>query len=411
MPRYRQILLAVIVVVLIVWAGFLGYYLGIKNPDIIIVKGIDNLDGGVVINANMGVFWQTWRVIKDNYLKATEVKDQDLIYGGAAGLVNALKDPHSSFFNPPDSKKLAEDLGGSFGGIGAEIGIKNEQLIIVAPLKDTPAEKAGLIAGDRILEINASSTIGISVMDAVKMIRGPEGTDVNLSIGRKEEDKPRKMSITRAVINIPVIEWKMKDNNLAHLQLFTFTENSSQLVQKALSEIKEAGAQGIVLDLRNNPGGFLDSAIEIAGLFIERGQEVVSEEFRSGKKNVFLSENNPIAKDIPLVIIINSGSASASEILAGAIRDHRGIKMVGEKSFGKGTVQELIELSDGSTVKITIAHWILPKGQQIDKNGIEPDFKVEISDKEREEKKDPQLDKALEILLEILNPKIQNPKP
>ena len=398
MQPTRPWFLAIGVIVIVVWAGGLGYWIGTKNPETIVIKGVDNIEGGKVINANMSVFWQTWRVIKEQYLRSSEVKDQDLIYGGAAGLVEALEDPHSSFFNPSDSKKLEEDLGGSFGGIGAEIGVKNDQLIIVAPLKDSPAEKAGLLAGDKILEINATSTIGLNINEAVKLIRGPEGTEVTLNIGRKDQDKPKKFTIVRQTIKIPVLEWKMKDDNLAHLQLFTFTENSPNLVEGALREIKSAGAKGIVLDLRNNPGGFLDSSVRIAGFFLEPGKEVVFEEFRSGKKNVFLAAGLPLAEKMPLVILINGGSASASEILTGAIRDHRGVKIIGEKSFGKGTVQELVELRDGSKVKITIAHWVLPKGQQIDKNGIEPDIKIELTDEDREAKKDPQLDKALEIL-------------
>lgn len=378
----------------------MGFYIGTFYPKTIIVKGIDNLEQGVVLNTNFGVVWETWQIIKDVYLRAAEVSNQDLVYGAASGVMQALKDPHSIFLPPDDSKKLAEDLNGSFGGIGAEIGMKNGVVTVIAPLKDSPAEKAGLRSGDKILEVNASSTASMTVNDAVKLIRGPKGANITLTIGREDKEKPLKITITRDTINVPIVEWKMQDNQIAHLQLFTFSENSPQLLKKAIGEIKQKGAKGIVFDLRNDPGGFLESAVQIASFFVKAGDNIVFEEFRSGKRNVFNSTGDQIAKDIPLVILINNGSASASEIVAGALRDNLGTKIVGEKSFGKGTVQELKNLHDGSTVKVTIAHWVLPKGLQIDKNGIEPDFTIKATEEEIEKKNDVQLKKALEIIKE-----------
>lgn len=378
----------------------MGFYIGTFYPKTIIVKGIDNLEQGVVLNTNFGVVWETWQIIKDVYLRAAEVSNQDLVYGAASGVMQALKDPHSIFLPPDDSKKLAEDLNGSFGGIGAEIGMKNGVVTVIAPLKDSPAEKAGLRSGDKILEVNASSTASMTVNDAVKLIRGPKGANITLTIGREDKEKPLKITITRDTINVPIVEWKMQDNQIAHLQLFTFSENSPQLLKKAIGEIKQKGAKGIVFDLRNDPGGFLESAVQIASFFVKAGDNIVFEEFRSGKRNVFNSTGDQIAKDIPLVILINNGSASASEIVAGALRDNLGTKIVGEKSFGKGTVQELKNLHDGSTVKVTIAHWVLPKGLQIDKNGIEPDFTIKPTEEEIEKKNDVQLKKALEIIKE-----------
>lgn len=401
--KYGSQILALGIFITLCGAGVLGFYIGTFYPKTIIIKGVDNIEDGIVTNTNFDVFWETWRIIKDSHLHAADFTNKDFVYGAASGLVGALKDPHSVFFNPPDSKKFSEDLSGSFGGIGAEIGFKNDQLTIVAPLKDSPAEKAGLRSGDKIVEINASSTINLNINEAVKLIRGPKGTQVNLTINRNGAEKPIKVNIVRDTINVPVIELKMKDNNIAHLQLFTFNEQSPVLVAEKLEEIKRSGTKGLILDLRNNPGGFLDSAVQIAGLFLEPNTDVVFEEFRSGNREVFKTSGTNIIKNMPMVILINGGSASASEILAGAIRDHLGVKLIGEKSFGKGTVQELKNLHDGSTIKITIAHWILPKGQQIDKNGLEPDIAVKPTEEELEQKKDPQLDKAVETLKSLIS--------
>lgn len=398
--KRHPIFLATLVLLLLAGSGLAGFYIGTFYPKKIVIKGVDNIENGVILNADFGIVWETWQVVKDAYLRAADVSNQALIHGAASGLVQSLKDPHSIFLPPADSKKFAEDLNGSFGGIGAEIGIKNETLTVIAPLKNSPAEKAGIRSGDKILEINATSTVNLSINEAVKLIRGPKGTEVKFTIGRSGSEKPLKITVVRDTINVPITEWKMKENQLAHLQLFTFSENSPQLMKKAIEEIKAAGAKGIVLDLRNDPGGFLESAIQIASFFVKPGDNIVFEEFRSGKKNVFNSTGDQVAKDIPLVILINSGSASASEIVAGALRDNLGTKIIGEKSFGKGTVQELKNLHDGSTVKITIAHWVLPGGLQIDKNGIEPDIAIKPTDEDIEKKNDVQLAKALEILRE-----------
>lgn len=384
--------------ILIASALLVGYAAGTRHPQTIVIKGVNNIENGVVTNQDFTVFWDTWRTIQNTYLRAAEVKNQNLIYGAASGLVGALKDPYSTFMNPSDAKKFSEDINGNFGGIGAEIALKNDQLIIVAPLKNSPAERAGLLAGDKILEINATSTMGIVINDAVKLIRGPKGTTVSFMIGRSTKDKPLTITVIRDTINVPVVEWKMKEGNIAHVQLFTFSEKAPRLILQALGELQEQNAQGIILDMRNNPGGYLEAAVDIAGYFLKPGDTIIYEEFKNGKRDEFKARGNRLNPMIPMIIMLNNGSASASEILAGALKDNLNIKIVGEKSFGKGTVQELNTLRDGSEVKLTIAHWILPKGAQIDKNGIKPDHEVKITDDDREKKRDPQLEKALELL-------------
>ena len=379
-------------------AGSVGYAIGTAHPKTVVIRGVANMESSAVPAADFSVFWDAWQGIQSSYLRAGEVKNKDLIYGAASGLVASLKDPYSVFMTPDDSKRFSEDLNGNFGGIGAEIGIKNDQLIVIAPLKNSPAERSGMMSGDKILEINASSTAGVAINDAVKMIRGPRGTSVNFTIGRSGREKPLRLSVMRDTISVPVLEWKMEKGNIAHIRFYTFSENSANLMRGALLEAKAAGAKGVALDMRNNPGGYLDAAVDIAGYFLDPGNTVVFEEFRNGKRDSFQSRGTPVAKGMPVVILLNAGSASASEILAGALKDDRGVKIVGEKSFGKGTVQDLTTLKDGSELKLTIAHWILPKGTQIDKNGILPDIAVKATDDDRAKKRDPQLEKALELV-------------
>ncbi len=379
-------------------AGYTGYQLGTRHPQTFDVRGIENADTDITSKEDFAIFWDAWRMIQGSYLRAGEVKSGEMIYGAAAGLVGSLDDPYSVFMNPEEAKRFGEDINGNFGGIGAEIGMKNEQIVVIAPLKGSPAEKSGLMSGDKLYEINASSTVNMTIGDAVKKIRGPKGTTVTFLIGRTGHEKPITLKVVRDTIKIPVVEWVMKDGNIAHVQLYTFSEDSAKLVRNAIVEAQTAGAKGIVLDMRNNPGGYLDAAVAIASYFMDAGQTVVYEEFRNGKRDTFLSYGTPIAKGVPMTIILNGGSASASEILAGALKDNLGTPIIGEKSFGKGTVQELTQLRGGAEIKLTIAHWILPKGTQIDKNGIVPDVAVKYTDADRDAKRDPQLTKALSIV-------------
>lgn len=398
LEKRRRIAPTLLFILCVSIAGGIGYQLGTLRPQTFEVKGLDNADAGITSKEDFAIFWEAWQRIQGSYLRAGEVKSGDMIYGAAEGLVGSLKDPYSVFMNPAEAKRFGEDINGNFGGIGAEIGMKNEQIVVIAPLKNSPAEKSGLMAGDKLYEINASSTVNMSINEAVKKIRGPKGTMVTFLIGRTGHEKPLTIKVVRDTITIPVVEWKMKEGGIAHIQFFTFSENSAELVRTALKEARAAGAKGIALDMRNNPGGYLDAAVTIAGYFMDAGLPVVFEEFRNGKRDTFLSRGAPIAKGIPLVILLNGGSASASEILAGALKDNLGTQIIGEKSFGKGTVQELTELKGGAEIKLTIAHWILPKGTQIDKNGIVPDIAVKFTETDYEKKRDPQLEKALEIV-------------
>jgi len=397
--RYFVIGISIIIAVALSGGGFyFGYQQGIKKPQTVVIRGVANLEEGKLEAIDFSLFWDVWQTIKDKYVEADKIDNQTLFYGAVSGLLGALKDENSVFFPPTDAQKFNEDISGEFGGIGAEIGTRNNQLVIIAPLKNTPAERAGLRALDKILKVDDTVTANLTTDEAVKLIRGQKGTTVILTILRNGWDKPKEISIIRDTIQVPTLDWEIKENNIAYIHLYNFYEKAPFLFYQAAVEIVFKNPKGIILDLRNNPGGFLDAAINLTGWFLKPGQTVVSEEFRSDKKQVFTSYGNGLFKDVPIVILINEGSASASEILAGALRDNRSVKLIGKKSFGKGTVQELEPLKDGSSIKITVAHWRMPGGGLIEKNGLDPDYEVGLTDEDFKANRDPQLEKAMEVL-------------
>jgi carboxyl-terminal processing protease len=317
-------------------------------------------------------------------------------------MVKSLDDPYTVFLKPEDSKRFIEDVKGSFEGIGVEIDIRNGQLQVVAPLEGTPGQRAGLKPGDIITKINGTSTADMSIEEAVNLIRGPKGTDVALTIFRDEWKEAREIKITRETIEVPSLKWEIKDNNVAYLKLYQFSENAAFDFQNTAIEIINSDAQKMILDLRGNPGGYLEVAQDIAGWFLKRGEVVVIEDFGQDKEQkLYKAQGNALLLPYPIVVLINKGSASAAEILAGCLRDDRDIKLIGETSFGKGSVQELEKLKGGSSLKITIAKWLTPKGELITGKGLEPDIKVEMTEEDYKTDKDPQLDRALEIIKEI----------
>ena len=348
----------------------------------------------------MGLFWDSVSLIKEKHFRISEVSDEDLLYGAIEGALGALHDPYTTFFNPSDAKKFEEDIQGNFGGIGAEIGIRDGQLQIIAPLKGNPAEAAGLKAGDKILKVDDTVTNDLSVEEAVKIIRGEEGTEVTLLLFRDDWGEAREFKITRGLVVIPTLDSEFRDDGIVHFKLYNFSANAPYLFYQESLNALTRGAQGVILDLRNNSGGYLDVANSVSGWFLGRGEVIVRESFRSGEENVMRAQGPAAFAEVPTVVLVNGGSASASEIVAGALRDNRGIKLIGEKTFGKGTVQEIENLPNGSSLKISVAEWLTPNGVKIDGNGLEPDFVVEITDEDVENDRDPQLDKAIEVLEE-----------
>ncbi len=398
-PHKRYVLWAVTMVAIFVafGAGFIyGSIDKLPRP----IQGIVNQEFGKPKEFNFGLFWTAWDELHKKYVQPTKLKDGNLLYGAVGGMVKGAGDPYTVFFPPEEAKSFTQEVQGSFGGIGAEIGKKNGFISVVAPLEDSPAQKAGILAGDKILKINGEATDDFSVEQAVTKIRGEIGTKVTLTILRGNDGtKAKDITITRAVIRIPIVKLEYKDDNkIAHLSFYSFTATAPSEFQQAVSKVLNSGAKGVILDLRNNPGGYLEVAVDIAGWFSNPGDLVAVEDYGNGKTTEFRTSGLGGIKNYPLVVLVNQGSASASEILAGALRDNKNVKLVGTKTFGKGSVQELVNFEDGSSLKVTVARWLTPKGTSISEKGLDPDYNVEMTEEDINAKKDPQLDKAIEIL-------------
>ncbi len=384
----------------IFWIGFAtGWNSGTNFPKTITVAGASNISSGSSsTDADFGVFWQAWQNINDLYLRNQSTTNSAKVQGAIKGLVDSLGDPYSEFFSPTETKQFQQDITGDFGGIGTQLGVATSgQILIIAPLAGSPAEKAGLKSKDQLLGINGTSTDGMTLTQAVDLIRGPEGTSVTLTIFRTGWDKPKDFKIVRQKIMVPTVDFEMK-GTIAHISLHEFTQDAAGSFYDALQKAVNNNAQGIVLDLRDDPGGYLEVAVNLAGYFLKPDTLVVKEVGRAVPEVDSKSEGNGALADVPMAVLINGGSASAAEILAGALHDDRNVPLVGEKSFGKGTVQELEQLSDGSAIKLTIAHWVLPSGKILDHDGLMPDYPVSMTDADALNHKDPQLDKALQVV-------------
>jgi carboxyl-terminal processing protease len=396
----RNLILIFLVAAILVSFGT-GFYFGKSQIPPSAPEGIINEELGKPETVNFSLFWEAWKVLEENFVDREKIDYQKMIYGAISGLADSLGDPYTVFMAPADTKVFKEDVSGEFQGVGMEIGIRNGQLQVIAPLEGTPADRAGLRAGDKIIKINDKDTQGITIDEAVKLIRGPRGTEVTLTILREGWSEVKEFTIVRDVIEIPSLTWELKDNDIAYIRLYQFSSTARTAFAEAAVEILNSPAKKIILDLRNNPGGYLEVAQNISGWFLKRGQVVTIEDFggREEQKE-YKARGNERFLAYPVVVLINRGSASGSEILAGALRDNRAIILVGEKTFGKGSVQELKELTEGS-LKITIAKWLTPNGRSITDQGLEPDIKVEMTEEDIEKDLDPQLEKAIEILKNI----------
>ncbi len=395
---------AVIVLGLIIFAsgGYIGWKVGSDSPKNIVISDATGIVGNVSSTADFSIFWQAWQDINNDYLRTPSTTPQLRMYGAIGGMVNSLGDPYTEFFTPQDSQQFQQDITGNFGGIGAELGENTStQIVVIAPIDGTPAAQAGLKPQDIIAAINGSSTEGMNVDGAVNIIRGEVGTKVTLSILRAGWTKPKDFIITRSNIQVPTVNFEMK-GNIAHITLKEFTQDSDGLFVNALQKAVDNNARGIVLDMRNNPGGYLEVAVDLAGYLLKPGSQVVKEVGRTVPTQNYTATGNGALATMPMAILINGGSASAAEILSGALHDDRNIPLVGEKSFGKGTVQQLENLPDGSSLKITVAHWVLPSGRILDHDGLVPDYPVTLSDADIAAGKDPQLDKALQIVQQAI---------
>ncbi len=375
----------------------LGYRLGENKSKSILIKLTNNQNIG-----NFDLFWDVWNQLEKKYVEKKKLDVQKMYYGAIKGLVSSLEDPYTFFLTPEENQQAKNDLQGKFEGIGAQLGLKNNQVIVIAPLKNSPAEKAGVKAGDFIIKVDDKPTKSWTLNETVSKIRGPKGTKVKLTLLRNE--KEINIEIIRDQIIVPSVELSF-EKNLAILKLNQFGDNTNDEWDKAVKEVKtkwdKKEIKGMILDLRNNPGGYLESSIYLASEFLPKNQLVVKQESYKSKIEYKVFRNGKLL-DIPLVVLINEGSASASEILAGALRDYKRAKLIGQKSFGKGSVQEAVDLKNGAGLHLTIAKWILPNGDWINSKGIEPNIKVENKIEEGNtltDENDLQLKKAIEELI------------
>ncbi len=355
----------------------------------------------IVVDPKEGVdfttFAEVYSLLEEKFPGFKDVSEEEMGYGLIRGMISALDDPHTSFFDPEKSSIFKSDIKGEFEGVGVEIGVRNRRLQVISPIKGTPAERAGLRAQDIIVAIDGESTEDMALEEAVLKIRGTKGEVVVLDVMRGE--KVRKIEIIRDTIKIPSVEWEILEGNVAHIQLFHFHDNIKRDFDRVARDILNSEAEGIILDLRNNPGGVFGVSVDVAGYFIERGEVVVIEtDLRdNGSDNYIRANKPPLLLDYDLVVLINEGSASASEIVAGALRDQRGAKIVGSRSFGKGSIQQVFDIKDGSSLKVTVKYFLTPSGYVIDGEGIVPDVKVS---RENEEEDDKQLKRALDLIKE-----------
>lgn len=407
--KFSKHLTSAIIVIIALLSFVIGIFIGTTQKQAQelanqFTSGLDStaLGGAAAVpqDLNFKLFWEVWQKVKQDAVDHN-VSDQDLFYGAVQGVVGALKDPYSVFFTPDETKKFNEELSGSFEGIGAEIGFnKNNILSIIAPLPGTPAERVGLKAEDMILKIDGKDTTGMNLEEAVGKIRGPKGTAVTLQIFREGFSEPKDFAITRDKIQIESVKWEMKEaggKKIAYIKISHFNADTADKFDKIAAPVLEKNPDGIILDMRNNPGGFLDVSVKIASFWVG-DNTVVIEKGKGGAKEELKGDGVARFQDIPTIVLVNGGSASASEIVAGALQDHGKAKIVGAKTFGKGSVQELKSLGNGSSLKLTVAKWFTPKGVSISEKGITPDIEVKFTDKDFEAKKDPQMDKALELL-------------
>ena len=364
------------------------------------ITGLINLntkdENEIEKKADFSIFWDAWKVVEDKY-NLEPLDYQEMVYGAVEGMVYSLGDPYTVFLDPEESEVFDEDMKGSFSGIGAEIGFRDKLLTVIAPLKDSPAENAGILPGDKILEVDGEEIFGMSIDRAVNLIRGEKGTKILLTISRDGLDELKEIEVVRDTIILKTVEWEVKKNNIAYIKISQFKEDTTFELDDKIGEILAIDPHGIIIDLRNNAGGYVGTVKEVAGRFLDRGEVVFIEDHSDGE-NIHKTIGDKRFFNVPIVVLINEGSASASEILAGALRDNMGVKLVGKKTFGKGSVQELKHLKDGSSLKITVAEWLTPNRTVINNNGIEPDFDIEMSFEDYENERDPQLEKAIELL-------------
>lgn len=391
----------IFIVSLLILCGGIGYNLGQKNSlgeqTATAPASYNIINQNVPLSKNLDftLFWTVWDKLNQSFFDRTALDAQKMFYGAISGMVSSLGDPYTVFLTPTLNKETKDELGGLFEGIGAELGIKDKKIVVIAPLPDSPAVKAGLLAGDWIGKINGKDTATITLPEAVNLIRGPKGTTVTLTILHAKSDKPIDITIVRDTIVVKSVDLSFK-GNVAILKISRFGDTTNDEWDKAVTQIaQKPGIKGLILDLRNDPGGYLTGSIYIVSDLLNGGTVVMQEDANKQRQPYNVDRVGKLL-NIPIVALINKGSASASEIVAGALQDRKRAKLVGETSFGKGTIQDAQELGQGAGLHVTVAKWLTPNGRWINGTGLTPDYPVAMDAANPD--KDPQLDKALELL-------------
>lgn len=340
---------------------------------------------------------EAWHTIIDNYVDSGDIDTGELGEGAIRGMMEALDDPYSAYYDAEHYRMVQSNLEGRFGGIGAEVTISDGKVTVIAPVKGAPAERAGVLPGDVILKVDGESVEGMTLDDAVIRMRGDPGTEVTVTVLHKGDVEPVDITMTRDVIVVETVYPEMLDDGIAYVELTRFSTRTGEEFVSALAELLAGDPVGIVLDLRDNPGGALAAAVTVASQFLDEGIVLYSID-NSGARNDYPVESGGLAPDIPLVVLVNEGSASASEVVAGALQGHERAVLVGNTTFGKGSIGLDFQLSDGSAIRLTIQRWYTPDGRLIEGEGIEPDEAIEMTQDDVDEGRDPQLDRAIEYL-------------
>lgn len=419
LQRFRNI---TVLFTLLLFSAWIGYNLGLHEVKLISKNSlpqvvIKNKSASITKQVDFSLFWDVWQRLEHSYINKEVLDPQNMVWGAISGMVYSLDDPYTVFLPPKENKDTKDELLGTFEGIGAQLGMKDKKIIVIAPLKGMPAETVGILAGDWIIKVDDKDTVGWTLPQAVENIRGPRGSTVTLTILHENDEQPTKIAVVRDTIVVASVEWWIKEvkdvenikdvNNLsenrsiAYIRLSRFGDTTLSEWEKAVLEISQKEKElkedlvGLIFDLRNNPGGYLNGAVYIASEFLKDGVVVIQEDAK-GHSQTFSVNRKGSLLDIPLIVLVNKGSASASEIVAGSLRDHERAKILGETTFGKGSIQESQDLPEGAGLHITTALWLLPKGDSIDKKGLSPDIEVSLN------KEEPDYDKQLEEAIKVL---------
>ncbi|HUO50734.1 MAG TPA: S41 family peptidase [Candidatus Paceibacterota bacterium] len=404
----RAALMRVSIGILVLIVGFgSGFLVGQQNA----FGELASADSAQPAGVDFSPVWKAWNIIQNQYVPVAVASStpiatsspkvtQEKVWGMISGLADSLNDPYTYFLPPEENQQFSSDMSGSFDGVGMEIDVKNQVLTVVSPLKGTPADLAGIKAGDQILSIDGTSTQGMDVTTAVQAIRGPKGSQVTLMILRSGWDKPREFKVTRDTINVPEVETTARPDGIFVISVAEFTANSPDLFRSALRQFVESGDSKLILDLRGNPGGYLDAAVDIGSWFLPSGDTIVTEDYDGHAQNIVHRSYgyDIFNKNLKMVVLVDKGSASAAEILADALHSWGVAQLIGTNTYGKGSVQELVPITADTALKITVARWIGPDGKPIPTTGIVPDQQVPLTDADITAHNDTQLNTAVQLL-------------